>query len=401
MLALGFSLAPALRAQLQMPDPKEMSGIPRPVNDLPSGSISVRVIRGELSNNIANHPVELHIGDKIQTVNTDDAGRAQFDHVPAGSTVKAVTVVEGERLESQEFPAPAEGGIRLMLVATDKEKAAKAAAEASAPAIVGEVGFSDQSRVVIEPGDEAVEVYYLLTIVNSAHAPVNPPSTFIFDMPKEAVGTAVLEGSSPRASATGTRVRVQGPFPPGETIVQVACSLPVTSGSLQISQRFPVALPQLMVIAKKVEDMRLTSPAIATEQEMSRDGATYIVAGGGAVGAGQALTLTLSGLPHHSTTPRVTALSVAFGIVVLGVWASSRPVDTSARRDERKRLIARREKLFQELLRLENDRRNGRGDRSRQSSRREELLAALEQVYGALDTDDAAPELADRSGAAR
>jgi len=35
LLALGV---PAV-AQIEMPDPKQMSGIPRPVTDLPSGSI--------------------------------------------------------------------------------------------------------------------------------------------------------------------------------------------------------------------------------------------------------------------------------------------------------------------------------------------------------------------------
>src|SRR4029077_15993072 len=110
-----------LCAEIAMPDPKEMSGIPRPVTDLPDGSLSVRLIKGDLSNNIANHPVELHIGDKVQTVNTDDAGRAQVDRLPPGATIKAVATVDGERLESQEFPAPAQGGIRLMLVATDAE----------------------------------------------------------------------------------------------------------------------------------------------------------------------------------------------------------------------------------------------------------------------------------------
>jgi hypothetical protein len=29
-----------------MPDPKQMSGIPRPVGDLPDGSITVLVVRG-------------------------------------------------------------------------------------------------------------------------------------------------------------------------------------------------------------------------------------------------------------------------------------------------------------------------------------------------------------------
>src|ERR1700730_8312392 len=111
-----------LSAQFQMPDPKQMSGIPRPVTELPNGAISVRLIRGQLSNNITNHPVELHVGAKVMTVNTDADGRAQFTGLTPGSSVKAVSVVDGERLESQEFPAPTQGGVRLMLVATDTTK---------------------------------------------------------------------------------------------------------------------------------------------------------------------------------------------------------------------------------------------------------------------------------------
>src|SRR3954451_21733417 len=76
------------RVGAQMPDPKQMSGIPRPVDDLPNGSVSVRVIRGDLSNNITGHPIEMHVGDKVQTVNTDADGRAQFDKLPSGTTLK-------------------------------------------------------------------------------------------------------------------------------------------------------------------------------------------------------------------------------------------------------------------------------------------------------------------------
>jgi hypothetical protein len=136
-----------------MPDPKQMSGIPRPVDDLPKGAISVRLIRGELSNNITGHPVELHIGTDVRTVKTDDAGRAQFNDVPAGATVKASAEVDGERLESQEFAAPSAGGVRLMLVATDK---AKAAAAAAAPAVTGHVVIGQQSRIVMQPREEVL-----------------------------------------------------------------------------------------------------------------------------------------------------------------------------------------------------------------------------------------------------
>ena len=81
----------------QMPDPKQMSGIPRPVDDLPNGSLSVRLIKGQLSNNITGHPVELQVGDKVLTVKTDEGGRAQFDNLPAGATLKATATVDGER----------------------------------------------------------------------------------------------------------------------------------------------------------------------------------------------------------------------------------------------------------------------------------------------------------------
>jgi len=55
-------------------------------------------------------------------------------------------------------------------------------------------------------------------------------------------------------------------------------------------------------------------------------------------------------------------------------------------------LLARRDKLFNELVRLENDRRRGRVDDRRYAGRREELVALLEQIYSALDSHDAGPE---------
>jgi hypothetical protein len=372
-----------------MPDPKQMSGIPRPVDDLPMGSISVRLIRGSLSNNITKFPVEMHIGSKVVTVQTDADGRAQFDHLSPASTVKAVAVVDGERLESQEFQVPDRGGVRLMLVATDKEKAARDAAAAAAPAVVGQVVLGDESRVIVEPGDETLSVYYLLTITNSASTPVKTAAPFFFAMPTGATGTTVLEGSSPQARADGPRVYFDGPFPPGNTSVQVACSLPVYSDTVQISQAFPATFQQLAVIARKQGGIKLSSPQLLRQQDMPTNGEVAIVAEGGTIPAGQPFVLTITGLPHHSVAPRYLSLSLAFGIALIGVWAASRP-NAGAVKADKQQVIAKREKLFQELVRLENDRRNNRGERSRYVERREALIASLEQLYGSLDTDEAA-----------
>jgi hypothetical protein len=373
-----------------MPDPKQMSGIPRPVDDLPKGAISVRLIRGELSNNIAGHPVELRIGSDVRTVKTDEAGRAQFNDVPPGATVKATAEVDGERLESQEFPAPSEGGIRLMLVATDK---AKAAAAAAAPAVTGHVVISEQSRIVMQPREEAVDVYYLLDIANNAKSPVNTATPFEFDMPDGARGCGIMQGSSPQAAVADAHVTVQGPFAPGSTFVQVACEVPAATGSIEIEQRFPAAFEHLAVVVKKIGETTLRSPQLKEQRELPAEGEVFIAATGGAIAAGQPIELTVGGVPHHSPTPRRVALGLAIAIALAGVWAAGRPVeDRGAKAAERKRLTTRRDKLFNELVRLEQEHRTGRVDLRRYATRREEVVASLEQIYSALDGDDLPPE---------
>jgi hypothetical protein len=371
--------------QIAMPDPKQMSGIPRPVTDLPGGSVSVRLIKGELSNNLTGHPVELYVNGKPQTVNTDDAGRAQFDKLTPGATLKAVAVVDGERLESQEFPAPAEGGIRVMLVATDKEKEAQKAADASAPAVAGTVVLGQNSQIVFEVEDDTLSVFYSLEILNNTRTPVNPTTPFVFQAPAGTRRTTLLRGSSQRASVDGNQVTVAGPFPPGATQVEIVMTMPVGSGTIAMTQTFPALLESLFVVAKKDGDMKLTSPQIQRQQDTMSSNTPVIVGAGSAIAAGQPISVTLSGLAHHSPTPRRVALGLVGFMIVAGVWAATRKDDEAASGDERKRLLGRREKLFQELIRLEHDQRRGKGS----VARRDELLSSLEQVYGALDSTDA------------
>jgi hypothetical protein len=393
-----------LRAQI---DPKQMAGIPRPVTDLPDGTVSVRLIRGQLSNNIPNFPVELQVGSQVRTAKTDESGRAEFNGLPAGQTLKAVAVVDGERLESEAFPAPARGGIRLLLVATDTAKGGAGAA--SAPAAAGQVVIGGQSRIIIQPGEETIEVYYLLDIVNRASGPVNPPTAFVFDMPAGATGTGILDGSSPNASVKDQRVTVQGPFASGRTLVQVGAALPAGQASLTLAQRFPAAVEQLAVVVKKIGNITLSSPQLSRQQEMTASGETYIAATGGAVAAAQPFELTLDNLPHHSSVGRWIALSLAGTVIVVGVFLGRGARESTALAAERKRLTSRRDKLFNDLVRLEQDHRSGKVGEGRYAARREEIVAALEHIYGALDADDMGPlgpsdtkgpEPADRSGLA-
>jgi hypothetical protein len=163
---------------------------------------------------------------------------------------------------------------------------------------------------------------------------------------------------------------------------------PAESGTLDITQTFPAPLDRLMVFVHKLGDAKLASPQLERPQEFPNEGETIIAGMGGRVAAGQPITLSLSDLPHHSSVPRWTAVSIASVIVLAGVWAATRKTDGTADDAARKRLMARREKLFGDLVKVERDRRAGRGNADRLAARREELIASLEHIYGALDDSD-------------
>jgi hypothetical protein len=368
-------------AQVPMPDLRQMSGVPLPSADVPDGVVSVRVVRGALSNNLVNHPVELHVNGTVLTARTDDTGRAQFRGLVAGTRVHAVALVDGERLESQPFEIPARGGIRVLLAASG---ASREPAQAPSSPQPGTVVLGGESRFVVELDEEAVRVFALLDLVNPARAPVAPAGPIVFEMPHGAQGTSVLEGSSAQATANGPRVTVTGPFQPGTTPVRFAYLLPYSGSRLRIAQRLPVALEMVAVIVEQRGGLRVRSPHIERIEEMTASGRRFLVGGGRGLAAGAVLDLTLEGLPHPPAWPRLLALGLAGLVVVWGVGLAFGAPAASATAS-RRALERRREQLFDELVRLEADYLGQRRDDATYRRRRDDLMARLERIYAQLD----------------
>lgn len=392
VLAVAW-LQTATATAAQMPDARQMSGVPLPVGDLSPGTVTVRVVRGTITNVIVGQAVDLTGGSSPMSSTTNESGRAEFSGLVPGTRVKASTTVDGVRLESQEFTVPAQGGIRIALVAADaglptpsgQDQAPQAAAQ------TGTVVLGERSRFVIEMGDDALNVFGLFDIVNSAAAPVQPPQPVVFDLPAAALGAGLLEGSTPQAVVAGKQVRVNGPFAPGSTLVQFGYSLPITGSSLTVAQPLPIGLNQVSVMAQKIGAMELHSPQIADHRDMPLQGETFIVAKGPAVAAGSTVSLTFNGLPHHAVWPRNAALALAAIILAAGVWGSTRHGKSGHRDEERRRrLDARRDRLFAELAAIEEQHRQRTIDPQRYASRRSELVAALERVYAEIDGEAAA-----------
>jgi len=373
----------------QMPDLKAMSGTPLPVPDVPVGTVTTRVIRGALTNPMPGETVELlGAGDK-RTAKTDEAGRATFSGLTPGTRVKTAVEVNGERHESQEFVVPSAGGIRIMLVATDAEiekRAAEDRALAQAPPIDGVVVLGEQTRFVIEVGDDALSVFNILQIVNTAKKPVNIGGPLVFELPPDAVGAGMLDGSPPGAIAAGRQVTIPGPFAPGNTTVQFAYSIPLGRETVVIAQKMPVQVTQFTLIAQKIGGMQLASPQVAEKREMPAEGQTFIVGQGGSIKAGDSVSVTLSSLPHRPTWPATLTLVLAGIILVAGAWGAMRG-RTPQLDKTRAQLQARRDKLFAELTQLEEQRRKGSVDDRAYATRREHLVTALEDLYAGLERE--------------
>ena len=110
----------------QASDSQTMAARPLMVGDLPVGTVTVRVGRGSLSNAAVGVQVEATVtaaGGTVsrRTEETKADGRATFSGLPAGAQFHAEVVVDSERLQTESFAIPTQGGARLMLLSSEGE----------------------------------------------------------------------------------------------------------------------------------------------------------------------------------------------------------------------------------------------------------------------------------------
>lgn len=385
-LLVAVLMAASPSAQMATPDASAMAGLPLPAGDVPDASVTVRVLRERMGNNIEGQLVTLRVGTESRTATTDAQGRAQFAGLPVGAVVQASATVDGEVLTSQEFPVPARGGIRVALIsgiakAAEAEKAAAAAA-AREPARPGVVEFGPESRIIFEFQNDTLTVFYLLEVINNARTPIDIGGPIQMELPTGASGASMMQGSSPSAIVRGDLLTITGPFAPGKTLAQVGFSLPQAGAAAVVEQKLPVALGQLFVAAEKVGAMQMSSPQLTEVREMNSDGQVFLMGTGGRLNAGDTLAVTLSGMPAHSLWPRNVALGAAALVFAFGVWMAISPA--AARASEDAKLEVRREKLLAEVVALERKKR-AKPLSASEDARLQRSIADLEKVMAALD----------------
>jgi hypothetical protein len=367
-----------------------MSGQVLPSPDLPTGTVTVRVIRQSMANAASGVTVELHGAGDVRRAVTGEQGRAQFDGLPVGARIHVVAVVDGERLESIEFPVPSSGGARTLLAAGvgagvgGVPPSSTAPPSATTQGAVKALVLGADTRFAIEFQDDQLTAFYLLEIVNRSSSPVTPATPLVIDLPPGSSGASLMQGGPTTATVSGSRVSIPGPFAPGVTQLPIAFRMESWPADWILEQRFPVPLETVAVAAQKLAGMTLESPQAATVRETSFQGLPFLVAVGNGIAAGTPLTVTLRGLPHRSQTPLYVALTVALGLVGWGIWAAKttlRPEEAARRRQ----LESRRLRGLSALAALDEQGRAGALDPRTYSDERAILLRELERIYRDLD----------------
>lgn len=125
-----------------MPDPRQMSGIPRADSQIPAGEITVRVLRGSFDQPALDAVVELELRSAdgrqadLRRAEAGNQGRAYFRELGdfAGGQAVARVVLDGETIRSQQIDVRADTGTAVMLVKGAPKRGA--AQEISLPGIV-------------------------------------------------------------------------------------------------------------------------------------------------------------------------------------------------------------------------------------------------------------------------
>lgn len=379
------------------PDLRQMSGLALPSADLPDGTVSVRVVRQTLGNNVVGASVSIAGNGISDTAATDESGRAIFSGLAPGATVVATVTVDGETVRSQPIQVAPSGGMRTILAvgldggaagggaaAPSDPGAAAAPGPPAAPASPGTVVLGAQTRHIVDFNNEMLEVLHVFEFANAADSPVSVAQPITIAMPADAQQVTLLDGSAPTARVFQQSLVVAGPFASGRTMAQVVYRLPISGARREIAITLPVASMATNIIVRRLGTTHLVEPTLPQSREAAAEGRTYFTGTGPGLPPGGTLRIVVDGIPHHPRWPRYTALGLAALIALAGVWLVVRvPVDASARLKE---LEARRGALLARLQRVERD---GEPVSEELREERDGLLRDLEGVYALIDAERA------------
>ena len=391
--ARSLSYAPSSAVAIATP----LAGSETPAATLPEGITAVAEVSGQVVNGTtqqpaANLPVSLRRFDGTQELDpltglTDSQGRFRFESVEFSPQRAAIIEADYRGVLYFSEVAQAQAGqstLELNVTLYDTTR------DASAISI-------DRLHLFLEPvaGQDVVRVGALAIFSNSdSHAVVaagTGEGTLLFDLPKAAVNLQMQEGElGGRFMQTETGFADTLAVIPGQGSHQVVFSFDIAymrSAKLEFPVRYPVS-GEIIVVP---DGMRVESEALQDSGVRQIEGVAYRTYSGGALAAGQTLTLMLSGKPAAASNTagakgdELIIAAVVLGGVLIGAgiwgwWRSRRADEAEAEEDGGPQ--EERERLLQSLVDLDDDYQAGRVKESEYATRRAALKDRLMDLAG-------------------
>jgi len=167
VLALALGITAALATTPAAAQPAAALGKPLPSQDLPTGTVSVRIVAGSTAAPVVGTDVTLVVNNTPRVARTDAEGRATFAGLPVGATVMAKVsggdkTIEGGKDEhtSEEFAIPDAGGIKVMITT----KPWQAGAAGGAPFAGGAGGMPNPRQLSGDARPEQADPPGMITV---------------------------------------------------------------------------------------------------------------------------------------------------------------------------------------------------------------------------------------------
>jgi hypothetical protein len=376
------------------PEPEEPSfglgavaGRVAPAPGTPAGTLELTLL-DQAGKPLVNRPVRLGQVTKDQPLKvlratSNEAGVARFEGLVTGEETGYAALIqhEGMRLSTEPFRMDPAQGMRGEM---------RAVGRTSDPSVLR---FDNRARLIFEVGEDSVQMMEELLFKNVSDKAFEPGSDgLLIPLPEGFEGAKEIEGSVALDLRAGQGAAVRAPISPNNaamfaTRVRVGFVLPAGgSPDVEVRQKMPFGLEGALLLVPANANLTLAGNGLRERSaQADAQGNAVKLYELDAVPPGGTLQLTVKGLPALDRKGRNIAGVLCLLLIVAAVIASPRPQQAVRAAASAGQLAERREKLFGELVALEQQRRRSDGKRDGAlEERRQELVAKLENVYREL-----------------
>ncbi len=320
---------------------------------------------------------------KVHRATSDAQGIAHFSDLPTGEAAGYAALVDhdGMRLATPVFRMSPDKGMHSRIPSLERTNDSSV------------LRIDNRSVVVIEAREDALAIMQSLVFRNTSEKLFDPgEGGLVLPLPTGFVNAQEISGGVPVEARTREGMAVRAVIAPNSaasfaTQARFGFILPADGASdIAYKQPLPTGMESPLIVIPADTGITLQGPGLRRIADTAdARGGKVLRYESDAISPGGALIMTVVGLPTRDTSGRKIAGTLAL-LLLFAALVFARPPKGAAAGDAQalQPLVARREKLFADLVAFEQRSRQQGDARAEPAQERRELVAKLEAVYRQL-----------------